>query len=83
LETALSEALEKGRIREPSRSFSPHITLMHESTPIATEPLRRPVRWSVDEFVLIHSLLSQGRHVVLQTFPLGGGPRELTSWSSP
>jgi len=83
LENALSEALEKGRIREPSRSFNPHITLMYEKTPIPTEPLRQPVRWKVEEFVLIHSLLSQSKHVVLQTFPLGGGPRELTPWPSP
>lgn len=72
LEHALSEALEAGRIREPSRSFKPHITLMYDKTPIPTEPLRQPVRWEVEEFVLIHSLVSQSKHVVLKTFPLNG-----------
>jgi 2'-5' RNA ligase len=70
LERALSEALETGKIREPSRSFKPLVTLMYETTPIAAEPLRQPVRWKVDEFVLIHSLLSQSKYVVLKTFPL-------------
>lgn len=70
LEQALSEALETGKLREPSRSFKPHVTLMYDKTPISTEPLRQPVRWKVDEFVLIHSLLSQSKYVVLKTFPL-------------
>ena len=70
LERALSDALETGKIREPSRSFNPHVTLMYDRTPIPAEPLRQPVRWKVDEFMLIHSLLSESKHVMLKTFPL-------------
>ncbi len=83
LERDLGAALEKGRIRGPSRRFNPHVTLMYDQTPIPTKRLPRPVRWKVEEFVLIHSLLAKGTHIVVQTFPLGGGPREFTQWRSP
>ena len=83
LENEIGEVLERGRIREPSRHFSPHVTLMYDQTVIPTERLRQPVRWKVEEFVLIHSLLGESRHVVLQTFPLDGGCRRFTHWQSP
>jgi 2'-5' RNA ligase len=78
LEHALGEALEKGKVREPSRHFNPHVTLIYDQTPIPTERLREPVRWRVEEFVLVHSLVAQSKHDVLRTFPLSGGPREFT-----
>ncbi|MBM3548829.1 MAG: 2'-5' RNA ligase [Alphaproteobacteria bacterium] len=72
LEQALGEALEKGKVREPSRHFMPHITLIYDQTIVPPERLRRPVRWQVQEFVLIHSLVGQSKHIVLKTFALGG-----------
>lgn len=83
LENEIGEALERGQIREPSRHFSPHVTLMYDQTVIPTERLRQPVRWKVEEFVLIHSLLGESRHAVLQTFPLDGGCRKFTQWQRP
>jgi len=76
LERALGDALEKGKVREQSRHFIPHITLMYDRTVVPTERLRQPVRWQVHEFVLIHSLVGQSRHVVLRRFPLEGRARE-------
>lgn len=83
LEQAVGAALEKGRIRGPSRRFNPHVTLMYDQTPIPTTRLPRPVRWKVEEFVLIHSRLTQSQHIVVRTFPLGGGAREVMPWQSP
>lgn len=83
LENDLSEALEIGKIREPSRHFKPHVALMYDLTAIPTETLRQPVRWKVEEFALIHSLLSQSQHNVLETYSLGGGCRKFTQWQNP
>lgn len=78
LERAVGVALETGRIRGPSRHFNPHVTLMYDQTPIPPKRLPRPVRWRVEAFVLIHSLLVESRHIVVRTFPLVGGPQEFT-----
>ncbi|MBM3533030.1 MAG: 2'-5' RNA ligase [Alphaproteobacteria bacterium] len=78
LEQALGKALEAGRVREPNRHFMPHITLIYDRTVVPPQRLRRAVRWRVEEFVLIHSLVGQTRHIVLKTFPLSGNPRDLT-----
>lgn len=52
-----------------SGNFEPHVTLAYDARMVAPEPVS-PVRWRADEFVLIHSLLGQTRHVPLARWAL-------------
>jgi len=52
--------------------YSPHVTLLYDDAMIATHPVE-PVAWTAGEFVLVHSLLGQTKHVVLDRWPLEAG----------
>ncbi len=52
-----------------NESFEPHVTLAYDARLVAPEVIS-PVRWRADEFVLIHSLLGQTRHVPLARWAL-------------
>jgi 2'-5' RNA ligase len=54
-----------------SRPPKPHMTLLYDRRAVTEQPVP-PVRWSVREFVLIHSLSGQSRHVPLARWPLRG-----------
>ncbi|MFC5437807.1 RNA 2',3'-cyclic phosphodiesterase [Rhodanobacter umsongensis] len=64
-----------GRLREVGlahfarESFEPHVTLAYDARTISPEAVS-PVRWRAREFVLIHSLLGQSRHVPLARWAL-------------
>lgn len=47
---------EKGMGRRARRDFTPHITLLYGERAVDEYPIE-PIRWTVNEFVLIHSLL--------------------------
>lgn len=69
---SLASAL--GRVglgRYVTGSFTPHITLLYDSALIPEHNIQ-PVRWTVTEFTLIHSLLGETRHIPLARWPLGG-----------
>ena len=51
--------------------FTPHVTLLYDDRIVAPQPVA-PVVWKADEFVLIHSLLGQTKHVHLSRWPLHG-----------
>ena len=53
------------------RQFTPHLTLLYTPQPIA-ECAVEPVSWTVTEFVLVHSLVGQGRHLIAGRWPLRG-----------
>jgi 2'-5' RNA ligase len=53
------------------KSFTPHVTLLYDPRLVPEEPVE-PIRWTVRELVLIHSLLGQTRHIPLGRWPLGG-----------
>lgn len=72
LERALGDALETAKLGAHNRHFKPHVTLIYDRTAIPVRRLAKPVRWTVTEFVLIHSLIGKSIHVPLKTFPLGG-----------
>ncbi|AYV47846.1 2'-5' RNA ligase [Caulobacter flavus] len=57
--------------KQVARQFNPHVTLLYDRA-LAPETPTAPVSWTVSEFVLIHSLLGQTRHVVLGRWPLKG-----------
>ncbi|MET0519942.1 MAG: 2'-5' RNA ligase family protein [Burkholderiaceae bacterium] len=50
-------------------SFRPHLTLLYDRRAIAPQPVA-PLRWTATEFLLVDSLLGQGRHEVLAAWPL-------------
>jgi len=50
-------------------NFTPHVTLLYDRQSIAERAIK-PIRWTVREFVLVHSLQGQTRHVVLGRWPL-------------
>jgi RNA 2',3'-cyclic 3'-phosphodiesterase len=56
-----------------SRTFEPHVTLAYAPAMIAAEPVA-PVRWTAQEFVLVHSLLGQTRYIRLGEWPLAAAP---------
>ena len=69
---ALGTAMKKaglGRLAE-SR-FTPHVTLLYDDRRVAEQAVET-VGWTAHEFVLVHSLLGQTRHVPLARWPLRG-----------
>ncbi len=73
LRNALGKALDnEGFVGAAESRFTPHVTLLYDRTgahahvaDLLAEPLEpvEPVRWTVREFVLVHSLLGRTRHV--------------------
>lgn len=49
--------------------FTPHVTLTYAPRELPEEAVA-PIAWTVQEFVLIHSLLGRTEHRVLGTWPL-------------
>ena len=56
-------------VRRAEPNFTPHITLLYDDRNVAELPVE-PIRWTAREFVLIHSLLGQTRHIPLARWPL-------------
>ena len=70
LRDKLVEALyEVGVIRVKNAPYTPHMTLLYDHPKIEKQAIE-PVAWSVREFILVHSLLGQTRHVPLGRWPL-------------
>ena len=61
---------EAGLGRCVTTGFRPHLTLAYDRRVIAPESLA-PIAWRAEEFVLVHSLLGQTRHIPLARWPLG------------
>jgi 2'-5' RNA ligase len=57
---------EKGLKRLARRDFTPHVTLTYAEREVEEHPIE-PIRWTVNEFVLIHSMRG---HVRLARWPL-------------
>ncbi|HKS63677.1 MAG TPA: 2'-5' RNA ligase family protein [Xanthobacteraceae bacterium] len=55
-----------GRTKTP---YTPHLTLMYDDRAIEEHAIE-PVRWTVKEFVLVHSLLGRSRYIPLGRWPL-------------
>jgi 2'-5' RNA ligase len=51
-------------------SFTPHVTLLYDDQLVAEQSIDT-IGWTVREFVLIHSLIGQTRHVPLACWTLG------------
>ena len=66
IQAALADA---GLAPRRSRPFEAHLTLAR-GRDASDETFIRPIRWTVREFVLIHSYVGQGRHEIAGRFPL-------------
>lgn len=56
-----------GRLKRTT--FKPHVTLLYNNHPIEHTPVT-PIWWTVHDFVLIHSLQGQSRHIILGDWQL-------------
>lgn len=65
------ELMRVGLGRCVSRTFEPHVTLAYAPKIVAAEAIE-PIRWTVRDVVLIHSLLGQTRYIELGRWPLAG-----------
>jgi 2'-5' RNA ligase len=54
------------------RQFNPHLTMLYDEQ-IVLEAGIPPLRWTVHDFVLVHSVNGEARHHHLARWPLGGG----------
>jgi 2'-5' RNA ligase len=67
----LGAAINNTRVGRPVPStFTPHVTLLYDDHQIEEQAVH-PIRWTVEEFVLVHSLLGQTRHIPLTSWKLG------------
>jgi 2'-5' RNA ligase len=57
--------------RHLGSSCTPHITLIYDRHPVG-ERYVQPVRWVVNEFALVCSLVGRSRHIRLGQWPLTG-----------
>lgn len=56
-----------GRYLEPD--FTPHVTILHDRQELAPESVA-PIRWTVRDFALVHSLLGKGEYRTLGAWTL-------------
>lgn len=54
-----------------SASFNPHMTLLYDRRSMPEQRVKT-IRWTVREFVLVHSLYGRHKHVLLCRWPLRG-----------
>ena len=52
--------------------LTPHMTLLYDRKTVLPEKLERPVRWHIQEFLLIHSIYGRSEHNVIGRWPLLG-----------
>ncbi|WP_249138191.1 2'-5' RNA ligase family protein [Phenylobacterium montanum] len=68
----LADAIRRTGVgRKPSAQFVPHVTLLYDQLVIQQRPVE-PIRWTVRELVLVHSLLGRTQHLPLARWPLKG-----------
>ncbi|MEO7885309.1 MAG: 2'-5' RNA ligase family protein [Polaromonas sp.] len=56
-----------GRWARPG--YTPHVTLLYDDKAVAAQAIDA-IGWKVSEFVLVHSLIGQSRHIPLGRWPL-------------
>lgn len=70
LQRAVAEAMvDAGLGAQIRRSFRPHVSLLYGDKPLAPEAIE-PIRWTVEELLLVESLSGAGVHRVLGRWPL-------------
>lgn len=66
---ALGVAMRKSGLRAGSQ-FTPHITLLYDGRRVE-EQFIEPIRWTVHDFVLVHSWRGRTKHIPLERWRLG------------
>lgn len=70
LQRMLAGAMKDAGLGEYVRtSFRPHVTLLYDDKCVARQAVD-PIRWTVSELVLVHSVAAEGRHITLGQWPL-------------
>ena len=67
----LGDAIEKRGLGRVSPQYMPHVTLLYDKWGIDPHDIEA-VRWTVREFVLVHSLRGLSKYVPLGPWPLRG-----------
>jgi 2'-5' RNA ligase len=66
----LGDAMKKARLsRRVTAHFTPHMTLLYDDR-VVKEQAIQPVRLTVRDFALVHSLLGRSRYIELARWPL-------------
>jgi RNA 2',3'-cyclic 3'-phosphodiesterase len=60
-----------GMAQGAAPAYTPHVTLLYDDRLVEQQPIE-PIKWTAHEFVLVHSLLGQSRHIQLARWPLSG-----------
>ena len=77
---ALGAAMRATAARGSVRTrFKPHISLLYCDRHVASEPIA-PIRWTVDELVLIDSWIGWKKHVDLGRWPLQSQQMGFSDW---
>ena len=72
LHVALGEAMKRARVGRHLRShFTPHMTLLYDSR-VVRELTIEPILMNVRDFVLVHSMIGQQKHIELARWTLRG-----------
>jgi 2'-5' RNA ligase len=58
------------QVQQLARRFTPHLTLLYGHQRLAEQPVDPPLCWTAREFVLIRSLIGQGRYEQLGCWSL-------------
>jgi 2'-5' RNA ligase len=69
LHHALAEAMTRAGLRVKAKSYTPHLTLLYDRGEVVRQPVET-ISWTVRDFVLVQSLIGQGKHVPLARWPL-------------
>jgi 2'-5' RNA ligase len=71
LRSAIGTAMHSVGFRDTGRArFKPHVTMMYTDQMMCEACVDEPIRWTVHDFVLVHSLQGRGRHVYCGRWPL-------------
>jgi 2'-5' RNA ligase len=70
LRNTLRDELVKVGLWHGSVQFRPHVTLFWDRCRVPEANLKAPIRWTVEEFVLVQSMIGRSRHVDLARWPL-------------
>jgi 2'-5' RNA ligase len=67
----LGDAIQTSGLGRIKPQYTPHVTLLYDERGIEEHDIE-PVRWTVREFVLVHSLRGLGRYIPLGRWQLRG-----------
>lgn len=71
LQRAIGGEVQKRGLGRAKAQYMPHVTLLYDRHAV-DEHAVEPVRWTVREFVLVHSLRGQSKYIPLGHWPLRG-----------